>query len=184
MEEKTLQEIQETLFSLSAQKSSEELPGRLTLTVGTNECALKDVASLKEKGLLTWDFSMKSNKSMTPVSNPEHMLSCVAYYDDIESNYYCIGYALGCISADNSAIEIDFIEKRPDTGIELKSKFLPIVIDAFTTYGLYLNDKKVANINKIMLLSPVTGVQEYYIKQGSKYINYYRGTPAMIMLLQ
>lgn len=183
MESKSLQEIQETMLALSAQHSSEALPGRFTLALGTNEAALEDVQALKDRKLITWDFSMKTHIAMTPVSNPEHMLSCVAYYGDAVLGFYCVGYAIGCISKDGTTIEIDFIEKRCDASDELRAKFLPLVIDAYATYGLYLNSKKVTTIDKIALISPVQGVIGYYKKQGYNYSEDYRGTTAMIMNL-
>lgn len=174
-------EIQEKIFSLVAEETSKELPLNITLTSALEDATLKDIQSLKEQNLIIWDFSMKAQPCMTPVSNPEHMIKCVAYYGDAVNGYYCAGYALGSISVDNTTIEINFIEKRKDASTDLCSKFLPIIVDAFTTYGLYLNSEGVTEISKFALVGPVPGVKKYYQEQGFELVpDYSYGMEAMI----
>lgn len=179
--EESFGEIQEKIFSLVAEEISKKLPLNITLTSALEDITLKDIQSLKEKNLIIWDFSMKAQPSMTPVDNPDHMIKCVAYYGDAVNGYYCAGYALGSISTDNTTIEVNFIEKRKDASTDLCSKFLPIIFDAFTTYGLYLNSEGITQISKFALVGPIPGVKKYYMDLGFKLeADYSYGMEAMI----
>ena len=181
MGEMPLQEIQEKLFSMSAMKSSEELPSNITLTAAPDEQVLRDVQDLQAKRLIVWDFDLKSQRWTTPVSNPEHMIKCVAYYGDGVLGYYCVGYAIGCITADGKAVEVDFIEKRCDASDDLRSKFLPIIVDAFALYGLYLNKQGVTSVEKFILVNPVPDKVGYYKKHGFELVDdYLNGCSAMV----
>ena len=183
MAEMSQQEIQDALFSLSAKKSSDELPETLNLSAGTDPQTIKDIQDLKDKGLIVWDFNMKSQLWMTPVSNPAGMIKCIAYYGNAVNGYYCVGYALGCINKEATAVEINFIEKRRDASVDLCSKFLPVIVDAVSTYALYLNSIEAAKISKFVLVGPVPGVRQYYQEQGFEYIEGYLGSHAMVKYL-
>lgn len=175
------EEIQDKIFSAVAEQVSEFLPLNITLTAAIEDVALKDIQTLKEQNLLFWDFSMKAQPYMTPVSNPEHMIKCIAYYGDGVNGYYCAGYALGSISSDGTTIEVNFIEKRKDASTDLCSKFLPIIVDALAAYGLYLNSEGLATITKFALVGPVPGVKAYYQEQGFELVpDYSYGMEAMI----
>ncbi|KAB0292005.1 hypothetical protein KI743_06510 [Vibrio sp. D420a] len=178
----TQDELKNQIFMSVADQHSKHLPMKLSLSL-PNEQSKEDLQELKDKQLLAWDFNMKSIPYMSPVSNPQDMLSCIAYYGNAEVGYSCIGYALGCINESGTAIEVNFIEKRCDTGSDLKSKFLPVVVDAFASYGLYLNHTGNAKINKFVFVGPVPGVIHYYQEQGFEYTNDYLGTDAVIKFL-
>ncbi|WP_077337800.1 hypothetical protein [Vibrio ruber] len=164
-----------------AEQLSQQFPLNLSLTTMKEAVTEQDLQDLKKKGLITWDLTLKVGKTTTPVSNPEHMVVCVAYYGDGIDGYYCAGYALGCISKDNSSLEINFIEKRKDASTDLCYQFLPIMIEAFTAYGLYLNQENMSSVDKIVLVGPIDGVKKYYKDQGFKLVSeYYKGEEAMI----
>lgn len=171
--------IQEVLFSASAVRSSDKFPLTVTLSaVPEGSLAHSDLTELKEKGLIAWDLPLKASQYMTPVSNFEHMLQCVVYYGNAEKGRSCIGFALGCINKENTAIELNFIEKRSDAGDDFKSKFLPIIVDAFTLYALYLNEREDANISKFVIMGPLEQVIPYYKTSGFIYQNDYNGSGA------
>lgn len=174
---------QADLFSMSAIESSKFLPLDISLTSQPNEQVLADLRLLQERELIRWDFEMNSTYGC-PVSNPAHLLKCVAYYGDAVNGRYCVGYAIGCINEDRTAIEVDYIEKRCDASEDLRSKFLPIIIDAFAAYGLYLNHIGEANIDKFVLVGPIPGVVGYYKAQGFEHFrDYFQGADAMIKYL-
>ncbi|HIF9310971.1 TPA: hypothetical protein ACX6RK_003226 [Photobacterium damselae] len=181
MNDMSLIDIQEKIFAMSAMKSSNELPSNITLMASPNEQSIRDIQDLHEKNLIKWDFGIKSSAWGTPVSNPGHIIKCIAYYGDAVLGYYCVGYAIGCINEEKQCIEIDYIEKRCDASVDLNSKFLPIIVDAFTLYGLYLKHKGVVDINKFALINPLENVRSYYLTQGFSFDeNYSSGCNAMI----
>jgi len=182
MDELSLEESQELIFSNVGLEVSNRLPKNITLSAIPSERTLLDLQRLQDYGLITWDFNMKSSSWGTPVSNPEHMIKCVAYYGDGVDGYYCVGYAIGCINVENTTIEINFIEKRRNASEELKEKFLPIISDAFIAYRNFLNEFDVeSHITKIALVGPIPGVQKYYAEQGFDYVNdYLWGSDAMV----
>lgn len=181
----TQEQVKEQIFASVAEKHSENLPLKISLAT-TSAHTTQDIAELKEKELLVWDFNMKSIPCMSPVSNPDQMLSCIAYYGDAENGWVCIGYALGCISKDFQAIEVTHIEKRKDAGDDLKSKFLPVIVDAFVAYGLYLNHITSTRISKFVFVGPVPGVLDYYKQQGFEYIDDYSssGSDAVVKYMK
>jgi len=184
MDELSLQEVQKDIFAYSAMQSSKLLPKNITLDATQSESTFLDLEELKNKGLLVWDFKMKSSSWSSVVSNPKHAINCVAYYGDAETGYYCLGYAIGCISEDQTLVEINFIEKRKDASAELDGKFLPVIIDAFASYALYLNKETEANISDFVLVGPLPGVKAYYQKAGFINVeNYYKGADGMLMKL-
>ncbi|MDF4307224.1 hypothetical protein P3697_08805 [Vibrio parahaemolyticus] len=178
----TLEEIKDYIFSTVAEKHSENFPLRVTLA-NANEQARGDIQELRDKSLLIWDFNMKLVPYMTPVSNPEGMISCVVYYGDAENGWVCMGYALGCVNKEGTAVEITHVEKRCDAGADFKSKFLPIIVDAFSAYGLYLNHVQLAKVEKFAFVGPLPGVIEYYKQHGFEYVDDYLGTDAVIKFL-
>ncbi|MUK51101.1 hypothetical protein [Aliivibrio fischeri] len=170
----SLTAIQQQLFSVSSTRSSEELPLDIALdVVDENALALKDVLELKEKGLIAWDLHLKSQPFMGYLSNFDHLIQCVAYYGNAEKGRCCIGFALGCINPEGTAIELYYIEKRKDSGDDLCSKFLPIIVDAFSLYGLYLNSIDLAKINKFVIVGPLDSVVPYYKESGFEYVENY-----------
>ncbi|WP_413113847.1 hypothetical protein [Thaumasiovibrio sp. DFM-14] len=172
---------QDEIFVAVAENASEFLPLNITLTAAVDDVTLGDVQDLQKQGLIAWDFFMKSSPWMGAVTNPEHIIKCVAYYGDAVSGYYCAGYAIGCISTDKTAVEINFIEKRKDASADLRYKFLPIIVDAFLAYGLYLTSEGFAEVDKFVLIGPVEGVKKYYKEQGFTLIeDYSNGTEAML----
>ncbi|WP_146029932.1 hypothetical protein [Vibrio diazotrophicus] len=176
-QELTRKQIQQTLFTASAVRSSEKLPLNVALdAVSDNSLAHNDLAELRDKGLIVWDLAMKANPCFTPVFNRDHILQCVAYYGNAEHGRSCIGFGLGCISSDGTAIELNFIEKRSDSGADLKSKFLSIIVDAFSLYGLYLNHNESGNISKFVIVGPIESVVPYYKKSGFQYVENYLGS--------
>ncbi|MGF1763515.1 hypothetical protein [Aliivibrio kagoshimensis] len=178
----SLEEVQQALFSFSAKQSSERLPMNVSLKIDDGDDEVKkDLQRLIEEGKILWNYNMKSQIGFNPASNPDHLIRCVAYYGNKEMEYYCVGYVLGCVNKDGDAMEIDFIEKRSDASEDLRSKFLPIIVDAFATYGLYLNSRELANINKLVLVGPVEEVLSYYKRKGFNFSEDYKGTTAMIM---
>ncbi|MDW6019952.1 hypothetical protein SBW85_19795 [Vibrio plantisponsor] len=186
-QELSLKQVQQTLFSASAVRSSEKLPLKIALdAVSDNSLAYNDLAELRDKGLIAWDLAMKANSCMTPVSNADHILQCVAYYGNAENGRSCIGFGLGCINNDGTAIELNLIEKRRDSGVDLKSKLLPIIVDAFSLYGLYLNNNGLANISKFVIVGPIESVVPYYRESGFQYVENYLGSgvDAMYMNLE
>lgn len=167
---------QQALFSVSAAKSSDRLPLDIALDAcDESSLAHRDLQELKDKGLIGFDFNLKSAPHMQYVSNPKHMINCVVYYGNAEKGRSCIGFAVGCVNKDVTAIELNCIEKRRDAGSELKYNFLPIVVDAFALYGLYLNEHGLANIDKFVIVGPIETVIPYYKNTGFVYVNNYNG---------
>lgn len=184
MEESSLQDLQRDLFAYTAEKISEELPMNITLTAFPNDQAIRDLEELEGKRLLCWNFRMNSVKGMTPVSNPGHIVKCVAYYGNATKGYYCVGYAIGCVNGDNTALEVNLIEKRSDASHDLRNKFLPIIVDAFTAYALYLNHLGVAQIDTFALVGPIPGLLGYYKSKGFEHLkDYHIGVDAMVKYL-
>lgn len=182
MDEMSVEEIQEQIFSNVSLKISERLPKNITLTATPNERVLSDLNDLKDQGLIIWDFAMKAAPWGTPVSNLEHMIKCIAYYGDAVDGYYCVGYAIGCVDVKNRTMEINFIEKRNDASEDLKDQFLPVIFDAFMAYKSFLNEFDPDSfIDKVALVGPVPGVRKYYVEHGFEYISDYSyGIDAMI----
>lgn len=183
--EKSQKEVQQALFSASALRSNETLPLKLVLDSVTNgSLAYDDLSELQGKGLIVWDLAMKAAPYMTPVSNPNHIIECVAYYGTAENGRSCIGFALGCISEDGTAIELNFIEKRNDAGNDFKSKFLFIIVDAFSLYGLYLNEAEMAKITRFVLIGPLEHIVPYYKDSGFIHQQNYNGTGVDAMYME
>ncbi|WP_153446900.1 hypothetical protein [Vibrio algicola] len=175
--ELSLSEIQQAIFSMSAARSSDRFPLDIALEVAnTNPLAMKDILELKGKGLISWDLSLKSQPFMDSVSNFDHMIECVVYYGNAEKGRCCIGFALGCVTEDKTAIELNFIEKRRDSGSELNSQFLLIIVDALSFYGLYLNNAGQANISKFVIVGPIEGIVPYYKTYGFEYVESYNSS--------
>ncbi|CAM4044146.1 hypothetical protein [Vibrio neonatus] len=175
-------ELKIMAFSKACKEANRRLPDDISLALPSGKTN-EDIQNLKEKGLLCWDFNNLKQPFKTPVSNPEHQLSCIAYYGNTSNGYYCVGYVLGCVNKESTAIEINFIEKRSDAGVDLKSNFLPVIVDAFTAYGLLLNVLGQARINKLVLVGPVEGVRHYYESSGWQYSADYLGTDAYVSFI-
>lgn len=175
-------EIQEQIFSLSGGMISQRFDKKLSLTI-ISDASRSDIDELIEKKLIKWDFNFKHLPYITPVSNSEHQVSLVAYYGDAECGYCCVGCVLGCVSEDQTAIEISLIEKRCDADSDLDSNFLSIAIDAFTTYALYLNKMHDFSISKFVLVGPVEGVKAYYQQKGFKLVCNYNNQQIEAMTL-
>lgn len=133
-----------------------------------NEQAKADLSDLVQKRLMMWDFKMKSHPAMLAVSNPdpEHLIHIVLYYGNRDSEYSCIGTALGTVNQAYSAVELDYIEKRKDAGKDFEDAFMPVITYALTAYTRVLNVKYAHSINKLVLVNPVEGVVNYYNKLG------------------
>lgn len=184
MDQFALQEVQKEIFVYSAMQSSKNLPGNITLDATQSENTFLDLQELQEKGLLTWDFKMKISSWGTIATNPNHAINCVAYYGNAENGYYCLGYAIGCITEDNTTVEVALIEKRNDASTDLEGQFLPIIFDAFSTYALYLNSEGETKISTFALVGPLPGVKKYYQENGFSYVeDYYKGSDAMLKKL-
>jgi hypothetical protein len=178
-----LEEVQQNLFSISAIQSSKKLPQTITLSAGDDQSML-DIDELKQKGKVCWDLVLKSKTWKQAVSNVEHMIKCVVYYGSGVDGYYCVGYALGCVNSEGTAIELNYIEKRNDASDDLKCNFLNIIVEAWLLYGLYLNQSGAANINKFALIGPLPGLRRYYHEQGFEWFEDYCGTSAMVKFLK
>lgn len=171
-----LEKVQAGIFSASSHKSSQSLSKQISLMAVPSKQAEDDLQELYEKQLLGWDFNMKVCPVFGFICNPAHVVKCVAYYGDEENGYKCIGYAIGSINEERGSIEIDYIEKRKDSPDELRSKFLPIVVDAYASYALYLN-RKIENlqINEFAFINPVEDKLTFYQKRGFEIIKNYSG---------
>ncbi|EQA4698956.1 hypothetical protein ACX3KM_002913 [Vibrio cholerae] len=178
----SISEIQDVIFSSVAVEHSKFFDLKITMGTAT-EGALEDLDELKRHGVLMWHANLKVGVHFSPASNPNHEITLVVYYGGPVKGYCCIGYALGCVDSAGTAIEITHMEKRKDAGVEWCSKFLPLVIDAVVSYGLYLNSAKVANINKLVLMGPLQEVRKYYQKHGFEYYADYQNTDAMVKFL-
>ncbi len=183
MESLSKKEIQELVFAEVAAKHSEHLTLKVTIGSGS-EAELDDLRILYEKGFIKWLASLKANPYMTPVSNSSELITAVVYYGDPIEKYACIGYAIGCINAEGTALEITHMEKRKDAGNEWCSKFLPLIVDAYTSYGLLMNTLGATKINKLALVGPLPGVKKYYKESGFEYTADYLDTDAMISFLK
>ncbi len=163
-----LEKIQSTVFTASAHRSSESLPNDLQLHAVPNAQAKEDVQALLDAGKLTWNFNLKVMPFMATVSNLEHLVQCVAYYGcDDGKHHQCLGYAIGCINENIGAVEIAYIEKRKDSPEALRSKFLNIIVDAYSSYALYLNKLiPEVNINKFVFVNPVEDKISFYRSRG------------------
>jgi|GEM_PF-2317942 len=173
-ERSELEKIQVAIFSASGRRNSENLKCEISLRAAPDTVAQQDIYDLLDSGLIKWDFNLKSALFMKSVSNPKHMVRCVAYYGPLSGHYKCLGYALGCINEENGSVEIDFIEKRADAPDELRSKFLPIIVDAYAAYALYLNSKDLGfKIDKFAFVNPVENKIDFYKKRGYEIVNDY-----------
>nr|ELV8710990.1 hypothetical protein [Vibrio vulnificus] len=150
----SISEIQDVIFSSVAVEHSKVFDLKITMGVATEE-ALEDLEELRKHGVLQWHANLKVGIALSPASNPAHEITLVVYYGGPVNGYCCIGYALGCVDVTGTAIEITHMEKRKDAGSEWCSKFLPLVIDAVASYGLYLNSMKLTNIRKLALVGPL-----------------------------
>lgn len=160
-EQFTRENLLTDIFSRSSKNASKALEKEINLSVlEPNSKAMEDLTNLRNEEKIIWNVNFKTN--FPACSNPSHSVNCVAYYGDREINYYCLGYALGCVNEEEKAIEICFIEKRNDSSEELHCKFLPVIIDAYSTYALYLNELGESDIERFVLVSPVAGVIAYY----------------------
>lgn len=177
-----LEEVQQHLFTISAAQSSKKLPEIVTLSAG-DEQSMSDIDELKQRGKICWDLVLKSKTWKQAVSNVEHMIKCVAYYGNGVDGYYCVGYALGCVNAEGTAIELNYIEKRSDASSDLQSNFLNVIVEAWLLYGLYLNQSGITQINKFALIGPIPGIKKYYREQGFEWFEDYCGTNAMVKFL-
>ncbi|EKO3553633.1 hypothetical protein U2G54_000996 [Vibrio fluvialis] len=178
----SLSEIQDVIFASVAAEHSKRFDLKITMGVATEE-ALEDLDELRAHERLQWHANLKVGKNFSPASNPEHEITAVVYYGGPVDGYCCIGYALGCINAEGTAVEITHMEKRRDAGSEWCSKFLPLIVDAVTSYSLYLNSAKLANICKLALVGPLPGVRKYYQEQGFEYFADYLCTDAMVKFI-
>lgn len=172
-------DIQDKIFTAVSDKFSTILPLNISLSAITNDRMEADVLALQEQRLIVWDFNMKTQPWGTPVSNPDHLIKLIAYYGDAVNGYYCVGYAIGCVNKDGNAIELDFIEKRSDASTDLAHQFLPLVIEAFSMYALFLNNAGATNITKFAIMSPIQVVRKYYSNEGFTLELDYFGTEAM-----
>lgn len=178
-----LEEVQQSFFAISATQSSIKLPETITLSAG-NEQSMKDIDELKQRGKVSWDLVLKSQTWKQAVSNVEHIIKCVAYYGSGVDGYYCVGYALGCINAEGTAIELNYIEKRNDASEDLRANFLNVIVEAWLMYGLYLNQIGETKINKFALIGPLPGLKKYYQEQGFEWFEDYCGTNAMVKFIK
>lgn len=176
-------EIQDVIFSAVAAEHSKKTELKITMGIATEE-ALEDLEELRRCERLRWQADLKVGKCFSPASNPAHEVTIVVYYGGPVDGYCCLGYALGCVNAPGTAIEITHMEKRKDAGSEWCNKFLPLIVDAITSYGLYLNSAGITNISKLALVGPLPGVKKYYTEQGFDYFADYLNTDAMIKFLE
>ncbi|MEZ9191590.1 hypothetical protein AB4133_20040 [Vibrio sp. 10N.286.52.F8] len=182
MSKMQLEEVQQSLFTISAEQSSQRLPETITLSSGDDQ-SMKDIDDLKQRGKVSWDLVLKSQTWKQAVSNVDHMIKCVAYYGNGVDGYYCVGYALGCINAEGTAIELNYIEKRNDASLDLCGNFLSVIVEAWSLYGLYLNQTQQAKISEFALIGPLPGVKAYYQEKGFEWFENYGGTNAMVKYL-
>ncbi|EGA72365.1 hypothetical protein VISI1226_20525 [Vibrio sinaloensis DSM 21326] len=182
MSKMQVEEVQQRFFAISAANSSKKLPETITLSSG-DEQSMTDIEDLRQRGKISWDLALKSQPWKYAVSNVDHMIKCVAYYGNGVDGYYCVGYALGCINADGTAIELNYIEKRSDASLDLCGNFLNVIVEAWSLYGLYLNHTEQAKINKFALIGPLPGVKKYYQEKGFEWFEDYCGTNAMVKFL-
>lgn len=182
MEGLSKNELKDVVFAQVAAKHSENFPLKINMGAA-KDVELDDLRILYDKGYLKWQYDLKSNPYMAPVSNPEDMLTTVVYYGDPVEKYACIGYAIGCVNKEGTAIEITHMEKRSDCGSEWCTKFLPLIVDAYTSYGLLLNHLGLTKINKFVLVGPLPGVQDYYKGCGFEYTSDYLDTDAMVKFI-
>lgn len=168
------EKIQAAIFSASSLKSSHDLPKEISLMAVPNEQAEADLQELYGRQLLGWDFNMKVTPIFGFVSNPAHIIKCVAYYGVDNKQFLCAGYAIGSINHSGGAVEIDYIEKRKDSDNDLRSKFLPIIVDAYTLYALYLNTKLNLKINKFVFINPIADKIQFYRDRGYEIVHNYR----------
>lgn len=158
---------QQMVFSRVAKNISNKLPKRLSLMAELNDQVKVDLNQLTDAGLLAWDLPFKASCSyMEAVSNYEHILTCVAYYGDDVDKYACVGYALGCVNIDQTAIEMNYIEKSREAHHDLAQQIFPVMVNAFYAYAKFLNVKKEADIKEFILVDPVENVISYYEKFG------------------
>ncbi|WP_188009005.1 hypothetical protein [Grimontia hollisae] len=171
--------IQDAIFSAVAEKHSHNFEKSVTMfAAGDRET--DDILALVDKKLLKWQFNLKANAATTAASNPEHMINSVVYYGEPVNGFACMGYAIGCVSKDGTAIEINFMEKRVDSGTEWCQQFLPLIVDAYAAYALYLNTIGSTNIDKLVFVGPVEGAKHYYTNKGLVYVPDYNHSEAMI----
>lgn len=171
-----LEKIQGAIFSASSHRSSQMLPKEVSLMAVPSKDAEDDLQNLYERKLLGWDFNMKASPIFGFVGNPEHMIKCVVYYACEDHRYKCIGYAVGSINEERGSVEIDYIEKRKDAPDDLRSKFLPIIVDAYASYALYLNKSiEGLQINEFAFINPLIDKFTFYQERGFEIVGNYSG---------
>lgn len=176
MDESEIIKLQESTFFYAAKAINSKKKYPLQISLGyLNQESEQDLRELREKGLLSWDTSIKGSPFTTGSSNPEHMIKCVVYYGNAESGHCCVGYSLGSLNIQNSCLELDFIEKRCDGFLDLKGEFLPIIVVAMTFYANVLSKIRNIDVNKFALIGPLPGVVDYYREHGFEIIDNYRG---------
>ena len=79
MNQSEILELQHHVFNEVANKINEQNKLPLKITLGPmNETSKKDIEELKEKQLIVWDLPLKANPLLTPVSDSDHIITCMA----------------------------------------------------------------------------------------------------------
>ncbi|KKA45139.1 hypothetical protein [Salinivibrio sp. KP-1] len=182
MSEPSYNEIQDAIFGQVSEAHSDDFEKQITMCSMHAETH-DDLQRLVDQKKIQWVPSLKAGAATTGVSNPKHMVHSVIYYGTPSSGYACIGYTIGCLRHDKKAVEIDFLEKRNDAGNEWCHKFLPLIVDAYAAYALYLNNEELANIEQIVFTGPVPGVRSYYTDLGMEWVDDYDSRNAFVMYL-
>ncbi|EGR1512127.1 hypothetical protein D6089_09610 [Vibrio vulnificus] len=184
MESHSREAIQSAVFSDVARIRSEHFEHNISMCPA-NDLPREDLLALQRRGKLSFSYDIKAQPWGSPVSALEHLVNSVIYYGEpVDLGYSCIGYVIGCVNDKRQAIEIYLMEKRNDAGSEWQHQFLPLVVDAYAAYGLYLNAFEGKKINKLVLVGPVQDVIKYYLDKGFRLVrDYADGEDAMVLSL-
>ena len=168
------EQFQDAVFKKVAEHLKLRFPHRSLELVHPNDLIIEDLIFLKQHNKMMWDAGLKSRVMID--MQEKHPIKLVVYYRGEP-----VGYAFGCYNDELSSAEVHWMEKRNDAHEDLDHQMLGIVLDAFSTYALFL-DAQGIKCDTIAMVSPVEGAKAHYLEGGFTFVaNYNRGASAMVI---